>query len=279
MGAYAHTLPTDHIYFYFHQGMQGPVPVIAPASGTVTKGLNQGADSKVWVQVNATFSYYVIHIIPAPGVIAGSRVEGGRRMGDAAGIAFDLGVQNANMRQAFVNPARYGHDTERTDAPLKEFEAGLRQTLYGKVRLVSDDLDGRINYDVAGTLSGGWFAEDLAVSNSSNGDDPSVGMRQLAFARDAWMPDRLRISIGGLNMTVLYGIPPDTADFSAVTLASGPVTYRLLNTGEPGGPPGRDQLGLLLVEMLDASRIRVEAVQTRAGTGATLSSESRVYVR
>jgi len=69
----------------------------------------------------------------------------------------------------------------------------------------------------------------------SQGGDMFAGTRQLAFARDAWHPDRLRVSIGGMGMTGLYGVPPETGDFPAVTPASGVVVYRLLNTGEPGG--------------------------------------------
>ena len=64
------------------------------------------------------------------------------------------------------------------------------------------ELDGRFNYDVDGTLSGNWFADDLPPAASQNGDAFS-GSRQLAFARDAWHPDRLRVSIGGLGMTAL----------------------------------------------------------------------------
>lgn len=58
MGPYAHTLPTDHIYFYHHlnAGTFAPVPVTAPASGTVDFIINRGADSKFRVRVNGTYT-------------------------------------------------------------------------------------------------------------------------------------------------------------------------------------------------------------------------------
>jgi hypothetical protein len=106
-----------------------------------------------------------------------------------------------------------------------------------------------------------------------------VGMRQLAFARDAWFPDRQRVSIGGLGLTGLYGVPPDAPDFTAITAASGMVLYRLLNLGEPGAPPGTDQLGLLVVQLDAAGRLRVEAVDERRATSASFSGNARTYVR
>ena len=66
------------------------MPIVAPATGTVTRVFNQGVDARLWVRVSSTHSY---------------------------------------MSQAFVNPARYGQDTEQTDAPLKYCEAPLRGTL------------------------------------------------------------------------------------------------------------------------------------------------------
>lgn len=280
MGPYAHTLPTDHIYFYHHlnTGPFAPIPVTAPASGTVTNLINRGGDAKVWVRVDSVHSYYFDHVTLAPGITNGSRVEAGSRIGDSADIAFDFSVMNTGVRQEFINPARYGQDTVQTDAPLKYFQEPVRSALYAKVRRVGSEQDGRINYDVAGTLAGNWFADDLAVADSTRGDNPSFGMRQLAFARDAWFPDRLRISIGGFNMTGLYGVPADTPDFSTITPSSGVVTYRLLYRGEPGGPPSTDQAGILVVQMIDASRIRVDALPDGGGTGG-FSTAARTYVR
>jgi hypothetical protein len=140
------------------------------------------------------------------------------------------------------------------------------------------DLDGKINYDVAGTLSGNWFAEDLPVSQSGSGDS-NTGTRQMAFARDVRFPDRQQVSIGGFNFTGIYGVPPGAPDFAAVTPASGFVLYRLLNTGEPNGPAGTTQTGLLLVQLIDTQHLRVEVINDQQSTTATFSSAAVTYVR
>jgi hypothetical protein len=285
MGPWAHTLPTDHIYFYHHLGAGGfaPVPIVAPAAGTVEFALppNAAGEQKIGIRVNRTFLYYFDHVNLAPGVGAGATIRAGAAIGTSAGIAFDFNVTNSSIVLGFVNPVRYGGTsglTLGTDAPLKYFVEPIKSQLYAKVQRDAPDLDGRINYDVDGTLAGNWFAEDLPPAASMSGDI-STGGKQLAFARDVWHPDRLRISIGGLGMTGLYGVPPETADFPGVTPSTELVVYRLLNTGEPGGAPGITQLGLLLVQMLDASRLRVEAMPEPLARTATFSANAQVYVR
>ena len=121
MGPWAHTLPTDHIYFYHHlnAGTFAPVPVTAPASGTVDFVISRGADSKVRVRVNGTYAYYFHHLTPASGIAVGARIEAGSRIGESAGIALDFNVSNTAVRLGFANPARYGQETLQTDAPLR----------------------------------------------------------------------------------------------------------------------------------------------------------------
>lgn len=284
MGPWAHTLPTDHIYFYHHlnAGAFAPVPLVVPASGIVEFILQQGqGEVKIGVRVNGTYQYYFDHVTLAPGIVVGSALLAGAALGTSAGIAFDFNVTSALVSLPFVNPARYGGSsgmTLGTDAPLKYFVEPIRSQLYAKVRRVGAERDGGINFDVAGTLAGNWFAEDLPVSSSSIGDF-STGSRQLAFARDAWFPDRLRISIGGLGMTGLYGVPADAPDFPVITPTSGLVVYRLLNLGEPGEAPGTTQLGLLLVQMLDAGRIRVEAIPDTVSRTGAFSANAQIYLR
>ena len=286
MGPYAHTLPTDHIYFYHHlySGRFTPVPIRVPASGSVEFILPVNADgeNKTGIRVNGTFLYYFDHITLAPGISVGSHVEAGSLIGTSTNIAFDFNVTNSTISLGFVNPVRYGGSgglTLSTDAPLKYFAEPIRSQLYAKVQRVGADLDGQINYDVAGTLAGNWFAEDLPPTQSQGGD-ASTGGKQIAFARDVRFPDRLRVSIGGLGMTTgLYGVPPEAVDFPAVTTASGVVVYRLLNTGEPGGAAGTSQVGLLVVQMLDGQRIRVEAVANPVASTAEFSANAKIYVR
>ena len=281
MGPWAHTLPTDHAYIYHHlnAGSFAPVSLLAPASGTVSNTYpGSNGEVKVWVKVNDRYTYYFDHVVLAQGVGVGSHVAAGSVIGASGGIAFDFAVTDQRTTQGFLVSARYGLDTIYAQSPFPYFVEPIRSALYAKVQRTGGSLDGQINFDVSGTLSGNWFAEDLPVSQSS-GNDPSIGGRQLAFARDVRFADRQRVSIGGFNFTGLYGVPPDAPDFAAITPASGLVTYRLLNTGEPGGPPGTQQLGLLLVQLLDAQHLRVEVVNTQLSSTGTFSGQAVTYVR
>ena len=285
MGPWGHTQPTDHIYFYHHLGTGAfaPVPIVAPAAGTVDLLIHQVGSNevKLTVRVNRTYSYYFDHLTPAPGIGMGTHLDAGSAVGTSVGIAVDFAVVNYGLTLGFVNPTRYGGlggYTVHTDAPLKYFKEPVRSALYAKVQREGPELDGRIDYDVSGTLSGNWFAEDLP-STASMGGDMYTGTRQLAFAHDARHPDRLRISIGGLGLTGAWGVPSSTADFSSVTPASGIVTYRLIYPGDPGGPAGTQQAGLLIVQMLDGGRVRVEAISDPATTTATFTGRAEIYVR
>ena len=281
MGPWAHTFPTDHAYIYHHLGAGSfaPVLVVAPASGTISNTYpGTSGQSKAWIKVNSRYSYYIDHVILAGGLAVGSKIEAGATLGVSDGIALDFAVTDQLTTQGFITPARYGLDSIYAQSPFPFFVEPIRSALYAKVQRVGGDLDGKINFDVAGTLSGNWFDESLPIAGSTS-NDITVGQRQIAFARDVRFPDRLRVSVGGFGMTGLYGVPPGSPDFTAITPALGQVVYRLLNTGEPGGPAGTDPLGLLLVQLIDGGHLRVEVVNDRTLTTALFSSLARTFIR
>jgi hypothetical protein len=281
LGPWAHTLPTDHAYLYHHAGQTGfePVRVLAPAAGTVSNTYpGVGGEVKIWIRVNSRYTYYFDHVVPAAGIGVGSRIEAGALVGTSPAIAFDFAVTDQATPQSFLVPARYGQDTLYAKSPWPFFTEPIRSALYAKVQRAGSDLDGKVNYDVSGTLSGNWFADDLPVTQSS-GNDISIGGRQIAFARDVRFPDRQRVSIGGFNVTGAWGVPPDAPDFAAITPASGVTVYRLLYQGEPGGPAGTQQRGLLIVQLTDATHLKIEVVPDTTATTASFSADARVYVR
>ena len=281
MGPWAHTFPTDHAYLYHHlgSGAFAPIPVLAPAAGTIENtypGLN--GEVKVWVRINSQFTYYFGHIVLASGLGTGTRIEAGSVIGSSGGAALDFAVRDMGFTVGFIAPARYGLDTVHARSPFPYFTEPLRSQYYARVQREGGDLDGRLNYDADGTLSGNWFAEDLPVASSTT-NDVSVGSRQLAFARDVRFPDRQRVSIGGFGFTGLYGVPPEAPDFAAMSVATGPFVYRLLEAGEPGGPAGTRQLALLVGQLLDGRRLRVEVVPEHIASTAAFSAAAAIYVR
>ena len=281
MAPWGHTLPTDHIYIVHHENAPStyqPVPVYAPGSGTIEFTSNGRVD----VVVDSVFRYWIGPLALADGIRPGARVEAGALLGHHSTFpAFDFAVLRSTLQLGFVNPLRYGRDTLTSDGPLQYFDEPIRSALYAKVRRTGAEKDGQLNFDVAGTLAGNWYASDLPVAESGRGGEMYYGVRKLSFARDVFAPDRPRFSIGGLGFTGLYGVAPDAPQFSAITPASGFVVYRLLAIGEPQGVPPTQQLGWLMVELQDSTRLRIEARSIDASRTAptAFSTAAEIYLR
>ena len=259
MNPWGHTLPTDHIYFYHYDSNapSPPVAVYAPAAGRIESMFNGGVD----IRVDPIFIYRIGPVVPAEGISVGARVEAGALLGHhSTAPAFDFSVLRSTLQLHFANPLRYSRDTLTSDGPMKYFDEPVRSALAAKVLRTGGDVEGKIDYDIDGTLSGNWYAADLPVADSGRGGEEYYGVRKLSFARDVHAPDRPRISIGGLGMTGLWATAADAPDFARVTPASGLVVYRLLSAGAPLAPPSNSQSGWLLVQLLDAERLRIEAV-------------------
>jgi hypothetical protein len=249
----SHTLPTDHIYFYFANPNAGGsplgarVPFYAPGDGTVTWMLGgAGQESKIMVRQTSTYSYYLDHLILAPGISVGTVLTAGQPVGTTGNAyAVDLGVVNDSLTQAFVNPSRYT-DSEmlHADAPLKYYTEPLRSQLYARVQRLGADRDGVINYDKAGTLAGNWYSQ--------------FGNGPLSFAYDTYDPSRPMVAIGVGPYQAVFAIAPGQPAPSDVTVASGRVVYTLAvgRTG-PNQPTGGAPY-YMLVQMTDDTHIREE---------------------
>lgn len=264
----SHTLPTDHIYFYFADPAAGETPAgrrtdfFAPADGTVLDVIDNGigADRKVRIQATATMVYYIDHLMPSVALTRGTSVTAGTRLGTTGGAyGVDLGVVNDGLTLGFVNPARYGSETLHADAPLKYFEDPLKLQLYSKVRSIAQNFDGRIDFDVPGRLAGNWFGESDQVP--------------LTFAYDTVDPSAVLIGTGsGLALSGVFGIAASDPAPRDVSTASGPVAYTI-HTAPSGGP-----LAHLLVEMTADQRIRVEII-TPVTAPAVFTAAAKTFVR
>jgi hypothetical protein len=267
-------LPTDHIYFASADPNAGESPVarrtafFAPADGTVRDVITHlpSADVKVVVRATTTIVYYIDHLIPEVAIGRGTQVTAGQRLG-TTGSSFDsdLGVINDSVMLAFANPSRYGSEFLHTDAPLKFFEEPLRSQLYAKVRAIGPDLDGRVDFDVIGRLSGNWFSE---------GDSTP-----LAFIDNTYDSGEVRISVaGGVSQVGVFAIAATDPLPRDVSVATGKVRYTITRaqTGPPissTGPAGR-----MLVQMLGDQRIQVEIFSLSASAD-DFTGSARVFVR
>lgn len=268
-----HSLPTDHIYFRVADPNLGQTPAarrtafFAPADGIVRDVIAHSPlpDVKVMIRATSTIVYYVDHLIPDVPLARGTRITAGQRLGMTGSVFdIDLGVINDELTlTGFVNPARYG-EAVHTDAPLRYYAEPLRSQLYAKVQRIGPDLDGRIDYDIPGRLSGNWFTSDSIP---------------LVFAYNTYDPGDVVISVaGGLSRNGLYAIAATDPLPRDVSVASGTVRYTL--AGSHMGPGTRTGMPIarMLVRMLDDQRIRVEMF-TVSESADTFTNNATEFVR
>ncbi len=286
-----HTLPSDHMYYYLVDcrnascSLPAPVPVSAPAAGTVVRvdrGSSQvGADDAVFVEVNPAVTYYVIHIRLPESIRVGSRVEAGQSLGVTSGavLAVDLGVLDRSLTHAgFVNPWRYRGETVHAGAPITYYAEPLRSQLYAKVDRRGAEKDGRVDFDVPGRLSGGWFVQGFP-------NDPGAGTeswaRQLYFLTHVEDPAQQKVSVGGTlaGGAGVYLFGPDARGIASVSPATGAVGYRLYRPILSIPAAQRTQVGLMMVQMLDGATLKAEVFPGDTTGTREFTAAATVYVR
>jgi hypothetical protein len=282
-----HVLPTDHVYFEY--GGKAGLAVRAPADGTVFAVRDQViGDSKIEVRVNDHLSYYVAHLLPEPGVVAGARVTAGQVLGKTSGRSMlDLGAYDSRVRlRGLMNPARYPDSTLQTVSPLALFAEPQRTQLYDRVRREGPDRDGRIDFDEPGRLVGNWFHASLTPGGPAGG--PGSGGKELAFIFDVHRPTAVRVSIGGAFAPPgAYAVQADAPDPRTVSVATGLVKY-VLSEPPPrrgSGPGGVEAaptppIGTLLVQLVGADTLKVEFFLGKGPSGVErFTAAAQTYLR
>ncbi len=284
LGPPGHVLPTNHVYFYgiqFDHPPQVPDqtvrPVYAPATGTVAYMLQPGGtDWKIAFRVTNTFYYYLDHVVLTTPLKVGDIVHAGDQVGTShPGGAIDLGAYDTSKPLAgFANPSRYGPETLYCVSPWAYFAEPLKSLHYARLRRVAaaPDKDGHIDLDVVGHLAGNWFEQGVPMDST---EGPNGWPRTVAFVTDYYDPSLIRISIGGTIATPgIWTIAADAPRPADVNPASGVVAYRLLYTEST-----TVQSGLMLVQMTDATHLKIEVFEgSQAGSGS-FDSNARVYSR
>jgi hypothetical protein len=312
-----HTHPTGHIYLYYiDPGDRDPnkfdkiVPVYAAADGYVSWVLRYteaGAEQiKIVFTHTATVSSYYDHLSRLePGLEAKLarfnerdactwvEVKAGELLGWAGGVrgemALDIGVTNAAVLQPFATPSHYGGGAN-ADSPIKYFAEPHKSALYSLVdrrgpnHLGQTEKDGFVCFDVAGSASGNWIAEG-APDNWMN---PEAWEQQLAIVYDPIYASQIRISFGGTFGSAPFGprgvwaVQRGARAPAQVTAAGGPYGYQL-NYWDPnfGSDLGVAQppFGLLMVQVLDAHRMKVEYFPGSAAASLPFTSNAKLYVR
>jgi hypothetical protein len=230
-----------------------PVPVHAAASGTVVVATPGGL---VTIAVNDNLEYTYRGVVLDGFIAQGNAVTAGQRLGILAnpdsGLAF--GVVDFGHVNPWVTEARYPDPFRHARHPRDYYVGALRSFVDSRTS-TSLSTDGRLVWDVAGTLAGNWFAE--GIPQTAQAVAPPAWGGHLSFHTDGarhWIGMGSDLDgAGGCACIAGTG----SARFDTVTPASGPVVYTVFAT-EADGTPAPVVRGTLLVEMLEADRIRAE---------------------
>lgn len=275
-----HVFPTDHIYFDY--GHKPGLAVLAPAAGTVRAIRDQlRGDLKIEIQVDANLAFYLAHLELESGVVVGSKLTAGQKLGRTSGKSMlDLGASDVRIHLAgLANPSRYPPSTIQCISPLALFAEPLRTLLYAKVTRKGEDKDGRIDLDIPGRLVGNWFQESLPAKDSSRGDQ-AFWAKQLSFAYDVHEPKDVRVSIGGtIAPAGLYAVDSGALDPAQVRVETGFVKYRLVRIGARGSDLLNLDSGLLLVRLLDEHKLKVEYFAGSLDDVKDFDQQASVYER
>lgn len=289
-----HIYPTDHIYFVLATpaSTSGDLPnldrpVYAPTGGKILNigEPNSYGDQSIRIGVTNTVCYYLDHIFASEGLKVGDSVEAGAQIGITGNTScVDFGVMNKNVNNAFLS-TNYPLVTLYGDKPLKYYTEELQTQLYSLIKPAKTNdpdyvydggvTDGEFVQDKAGSLKGNWLEE-----NSANSSAFYDSTDMLSFTFDIYFTDQIRIAVGLYSNAFALKNSDNPIAPEDVSTESGLVTYYLYNANntELGEPTG-DCMGLMLVQMLDESRLRLQIFEGVTSGTQNFTSEALIYVR
>jgi hypothetical protein len=278
-----HVLPTDHVYFYpvdlsaqAHSPGTATRNVYMPATGALFMKLQPGGtDWKLMFRAKENFYFYLDHVLPSIATDIGDVIQAGTLIGTTdPGGTLDLGAFDMTVtHDGFLTPARYSSQTLHYVSPWKYFAPALQPALYAQVYRSPSaaDKDGRIDFGVAGKLAGDWFLQGMPADSSGG---PYGWTRSVAFVYDYYDPSKVRISIGGtIGPAGVWAIDAVAPRPETVSVANGVVPYRLLYT------EGNTQYGLMLVQMVTDTQIRIELFVGSSASTGLFDSNAYTFVR
>ncbi len=161
----------------------------------------------------------------------------------------------------FINPEKYGPFGAHAVFAFDYFREDIKSQLFTYIKRTAEPRGGKIDFDVAGALSGNWIVEGSDVISS-----PDPWNYWLAFVYDMYYPESRRISIGvELSKTInrLNGLltqPVEGPEYKDVTVSSGPAVYKLADAveGMNSFPTSADITYTLLAQVVEEDKIKVQ---------------------
>ena len=281
-----HVLPTDHVYFYAWD-LSRPVQASAltarnvylPATGALFLKLQTSGsipDWKLMFRATDNFYFYLDHVLPTLTLNVGDVIQAGTLIGTTdPGGTLDLGAFDQTVTHSgFLTPARYPFQTLHYVSPWKYFAPSMLPTIYAQIYRAQSaaDKDGKIDFGVEGKLVGDWYLSGMPADSSGG---PYGWTKTVAFVYDYYDPSKVRISIGGtIGPPGVWAIDSTSPRPENVSVASGLAAYHLVNPFD-GGP----QNGLLLVQMVSESQIRIELFPGSTAPTGQFDANAATFVR
>jgi hypothetical protein len=249
--------------------------VYMPATGAAMLILPQGTESKVMFRVTDDFFFYLDHVTVS-NITMGQIIPAGTAIGTTLpGETVDLGTFDLSVQHpGFVNLARYAVQTQGYTSPWQYFTPELQAQIYPHLYRAPNatDKDGKIDFGIAGKLSGDWFLTGMPVDSSAG---PYGWTRTISFAYDYCDPSQVRISIGGtVDGAGVWGIDSTAPVPSNVSVSSGPVSYRLYGIFD-----NHPLYGLMLVQMMNDTTIQVEVFPHSQATTGQFDGKAVTFIR
>lgn len=314
LAIYEHVTPADHMYIWGtnRNAPAGTYAVYAPAAGFITSISHRIAfdgfernDYRVTFEHSGTFfSYYDLLDSLDPALLAqvpggfprgGSRsvripVTGGQLVGRIGGKSLDFAVVDITRpSSAFVVPDHYLAEPWKifTVDPFDAFVPTVRSTLLAKALRTQAPRGGRIGYDLSGRLVGNWFLEGTDGYSGASTTAGNYWSGHLSIVYHYIDAGTIVVSLGTYagGAARQFAVKGNTPLPEAVSSATGPVKYELINMGLIDGPTpllgisGAVQ-GTALFQVLADDRLRVEIFPGQTAAQVTgFTAAARVYER
>ena len=313
-----HVAPIDHQYYvakdFFEENIS--IPVYSPAKGIVTDMQHMGSfrgetneifdDYRLVIVHDCGLESVFIHIDElspklkevAPNFGEYNRVNVEVKAGEIIGRykgSIDYNVVDQNIEINLVNPDSYKNFEQRLHIqdPFLYFTDNIRKELIKKSLRKAKPEGGYIN-DTEGTLIGTWFKEN---TNGWSGLLPErYWADHLAIIYHHIDTDHIIISIGTYEgKAQQFAVKGNKPDISRINKFTGITKYELVNYDYFFGNQPWDRVtfsqnlkiwnsphvqGLILLEMLDEHKLKVEILPNMTANNVTIfSNNADIYVR
>lgn len=303
-----HPIPTSAGGFQFSSNGYSR-PVKAPADGIITAirythvyspdGTKSFPDYAVRIYHTNTFITWYDHLSAIDEAVlakAGTLAEGWTKAyvpvkaGDVFGktaaspeqvVGLGMYAYDKEKTLDFINPEKYGPFGAHAVFAFDYFREDIKTQLFAYIKRTAKPRGGKIDFDVAGTLSGNWIVEGSDVISS-----PDPWNYWLAFVYDMYYPESRRISIGvelGKTIGKSNGIltqPVEGPAYTEATIGSDPVVYKLADAieGMNSVPSTSDIKYTLLAQVVEENKIKVELFNGNIDSPSFTGSEI-IYTR